>query len=147
MSIRPVCPTCNSLSSLAVLSYSCCFLNCLLSLCFFISSEFTNLGLICCSFCGTNVLIFLENNLSLGLAKSLFGDALHSMGSFAVFRIFFTVFTAFPLLLGVYGKDVVCSKHHYLENFLNSVHVYCGPLSLCTSMGLPCLANIFLMPV
>ena len=56
------------------------------------------------------------------------------------FIIFFTVFTedsARPLERGYRGDEVVCLKSHSMLKFLNSLDLYCDPLSEITSMGIP----------
>ena len=48
-----------------------------------------------------------------------------------------------PFALGCNGLEVVCS--HCFEKSLYSVLVNCGPLSVMTVSGVPCLAKIDLV--
>ena len=51
---------------------------------------------------------------------------------------------ASPLDCGKRGLIVVCLKPHSFAKWVNSADAYCGPLSLLTSSGIPCLAKIAL---
>jgi hypothetical protein len=58
---------------------------------------------------------------------------------------FFTVCTdlsTFEFPLGKYGSDGSCLNSQDLAKFRNSAESNCGPPSLITTCGIPCLANI-----
>ena len=68
-------------------------------------------------------------------------------GSFSFFSsdlVVSTARSASPLDCGKRGLLVVCLKPHSFAKWVNSADAYCGPLSLLTSSGIPCLAKIAL---
>ena len=68
--------------------------------------------------------------------------------SFCFRRVFVMVWIALstnPLLWQNTGVEVLCMNSHDLENFLNSCELYWGPLSLNTTLGMWCHANIHLI--
>ena len=64
--------------------------------------------------------------------------------SFALRRSRFASFTAasaLPLVFWCPGLPVRCSKPHSFAKLVNFSQANCGPLSLITMSGIPCLAN------
>ena len=55
-----------------------------------------------------------------------------------------TADSAAPFARWLPGLDKVCSNSHSSVNFLNVSAVNCVPLSVVSSSGMPCHANIFL---
>ena len=53
-----------------------------------------------------------------------------------------TAFSANPFDCGYRGLDVQCRNHHDSANWANSALANCGPLSVTSFSGIPCLANI-----
>ena len=56
-----------------------------------------------------------------------------------------TVFSASPFPCGFQGLEEDCLNDHFLAKSLKSLDVYCGPLSLLTSYGIPWRANVDFM--
>ena len=80
---------------------------------------------------------------SANMAK--YGSLLSSLHSCRVFLMVWKDLFTNPLLWGNSGLGVLCIKSYDLENFLNSCELYWGPLSLNTTLGVPCRANILLI--
>ena len=56
-----------------------------------------------------------------------------------------TQFNSYQTIRTNSGLEVLCMKFRDLENFLNLCELYWGPLSVNTTLGIPCRANILLI--
>ena len=74
--------------------------------------------------------------------KARFGSFLSSLAFFRMFLMVWTVRSASPLGCGYLGNEVVCLNSYSLAKLANSALLNCGPLSLMTSSGMPCLAKL-----
>ena len=56
-----------------------------------------------------------------------------------------TALSASPLACGYFGLHVMCLNSHAVAKARNVSAEYCGPLSVTTCSGIPCLANMDFM--
>ena len=79
---------------------------------------------------------------SANMAK--YGSLSSSLNIRRVFLMIWIALSTNPLLWGKSGLEVLWMKSYDLEDFLNTCELYCGPLSLNTTLGMICRANILL---
>ena len=74
-----------------------------------------------------------------------YGSPSSSLHFCRFFSIVWIALSTKPLLWRNTELGILCMKCHDLENVLNSCELYWGPLSVNTTLGMSCHANILLM--